>query len=38
MKSTWHILQRLAAENPDDVERRLTAKHSYILPPSTEGE
>lgn len=26
-------LERLAAENPDDVERRLTAKHSYILPP-----
>ena len=31
-------LQRLATDNPDDVERRLTAKHSYILPPSTEGE
>ena len=31
-------LQRLAAENPDDVERRLAAKHSYIMPPSTGGK
>ena len=31
-------LQRLATDNPDDVERRLAAKHSYILPPSTKGE
>lgn len=31
-------LKRLAVENPMNFERRAHAEHSYILPPSTEGE